>query len=75
MCAGAICNVRSPRSATKSRVDAALISESRHRISGEHHEVIPDHNPIKIKTLSSILKSVAAHHDLTVDELLEMLDL
>jgi len=37
--------------------------------------VIPDHNPIKIKTLSSILKSVAAHHGLTVDELLEVLNL
>ncbi|WP_420443298.1 type II toxin-antitoxin system HicA family toxin [Candidatus Poriferisodalis sp.] len=43
--------------------------------NGEHHEVIPDHNPIKVKTLSGILKSVAAHHDLTVDELLEMLDI
>ena len=45
------------------------------QINGEHHEVIPDHNPIKIKTLSSILKSVAAHHGLTVDELLEILNL
>ena len=45
------------------------------QINGEHHEVIPDHNPIKIKTLSSILKSVAAHHDLSVEELLEILEL
>lgn len=44
-------------------------------LSGEHHEVIPLHNPIKIKTLSSILKSVASHHELSVQELLEMLDL
>ena len=42
---------------------------------GEHHEVIPAHNPIKTGTLSSILKSVAAHHGLDVDELLEKLDL
>ncbi|WP_420435637.1 type II toxin-antitoxin system HicA family toxin [Candidatus Poriferisodalis sp.] len=45
------------------------------QVNGEHHELIPDHNPIKIKTLSSILKSVAAHHDLTVDEPMEMLDI
>ena len=45
------------------------------QINGEHHEVIPDHNPIKIKTLSSVLKSVAAHHDLSVEYLLEILDL
>ena len=35
---------------------------------GEHHEVVPSHNPIKIGTLSSILKSIAAHHKLTVEE-------
>ena len=30
--------------------------------NGEHHEVIPRHKPIRTKTLSSILKSIAAHH-------------
>ena len=45
------------------------------QLNGEHHEVIPRHNPIKAKTLSSILKSVAAHHDLTVAELVERLEL
>ena len=29
------------------------------QIHGEHHEVIPLHAPIRAKTLSSILKSVA----------------
>jgi len=43
--------------------------------NGEHHEVIPRHNPIKAKTLSSILKGVAAHHDLSVEELLDRLNL
>ena len=43
--------------------------------SGEHHEAIPNHNPIKVGTLSGILKSVAAHHKLTMEELLEKLDL
>jgi len=42
---------------------------------GENHEVIPHHHPIKTGTLSSILKHVAAHHGMSVDELLEMLDL
>ena len=44
-------------------------------VNGEHHEVIPQHNPIKAKTLSSILKSVARHHGMTVDELLSELNL
>jgi predicted RNA binding protein YcfA (HicA-like mRNA interferase family) len=42
---------------------------------GKNHEVIPYNHPIKTGTLSSILKRIAAHHRLTVDELLEMLDL
>lgn len=45
------------------------------QLNGEHHEVVPRHRPIRVKTLSSILKSVAAHHDLTVESLLEQLDL
>ncbi|MXY36522.1 MAG: type II toxin-antitoxin system HicA family toxin [Dehalococcoidia bacterium] len=40
------------------------------QVNGEHHEVIPRHDPIKVKTLSSILKSVASHHGLTVEELM-----
>ena len=43
--------------------------------SGEHHEVIPLHNPIRTKTLSSILESVARHHGIGVEELLRRLDL
>ena len=42
---------------------------------GEHHEVIPLHDPIRAKTLSSILKSVARHHGIGVEELLRKLDL
>ena len=45
------------------------------QVNGEHHEVIPLHDPIKVKTLLSILKSVARHHDMTVEELLRELDL
>ena len=42
---------------------------------GEHHEVIPLHDPIRAKTLSNILKSIARHHGTSVDELLRVLDL
>jgi len=42
---------------------------------GEHHEVIPLHDPIKMKTLSSILKSVARHHEISVRQLVRKLDL
>lgn len=42
---------------------------------GEHHEAIPDHHPIKVGTLSSILKNVATHHSVTVEELIRQLGL
>jgi len=42
---------------------------------GENHEVIPAHQPIKTGTLAGILKQIATHHRLTVEELLEMLGL
>lgn len=42
---------------------------------GEHHEVVPRHDAIGIKTLSSVLKSIAAHHGLTTEELIGRLDL
>jgi predicted RNA binding protein YcfA (HicA-like mRNA interferase family) len=40
---------------------------------GENHEVIPAHHPIKIGTLSSILKHIAAHHGMSVEELVKLL--
>jgi hypothetical protein len=36
--------------------------------------VIPHHHPIEVGTLAGILKSVAAHHGLAVEELLARLD-
>ena len=42
---------------------------------GEQHEVIPLHDPIRAKALSSILKSIARHHGIGVPELLRKLDL
>ncbi|MDP2195399.1 MAG: type II toxin-antitoxin system HicA family toxin [Rhodocyclaceae bacterium] len=37
---------------------------------GEHHVTIPNHDPLKIGTLASILAAVAAHHGISRDELL-----
>ncbi len=37
---------------------------------GEHHVTIPDHAPLKVGTLNSILRDVAAHANLSRDELL-----
>ena len=45
------------------------------QVNGEHHEVIPMHSQIRAKTLASILKNVAKHHEMIVDELLIALDL
>ena len=45
------------------------------QLDGEHHETIPAHSPLKTGTLSSLLKNVSAHHNLSVDELIARLGL
>lgn len=45
------------------------------QLDGEFHVTVPNHKPVKIGTLSSILKLVAAHHKLSWEALLEKLDL
>ena len=42
---------------------------------GEHHEVIPNHSPVKLGTLKGILRDVAQHHRMSAAELLAALDL
>ena len=42
---------------------------------GEHHLTIPAHDPLKPGTLRAILGEVAAHHRLTVEALLQQLNL
>jgi len=42
---------------------------------GQHHETIPNHAPLKVGTVQSLLRSLAAHHHVTVAELLRLLDL
>lgn len=38
--------------------------------SGEHHLTIPLHDPLKIGTLTAILRDLSEHHGLSRDDLL-----
>jgi predicted RNA binding protein YcfA (HicA-like mRNA interferase family) len=40
---------------------------------GQHHVTVPDHDPIKVGTLSGILGDVARHFEISRDELIERL--
>lgn len=40
---------------------------------GKHHITVPNHNPIKVGTLSSILSRIAEHLEMTKSELIEQL--
>jgi len=42
-------------------------------INGQHHLTVPNHNPIKLGTLSSILGDVAVHFNLSKEEVIERL--
>ena len=45
-------------------------------VGGTHHVTVPNHLPLKTGTLlGGVLKPIAAHHKLTVEELLGKLDL
>jgi predicted RNA binding protein YcfA (HicA-like mRNA interferase family) len=39
--------------------------------NGQHHITIPNHDPLKIGTLSAILSDVASHFNKTRDQLLQ----
>lgn len=43
------------------------------RKEGEHHITIPQHNPLRVGTLASILSEVAEHLGMSRDELAEQL--
>jgi predicted RNA binding protein YcfA (HicA-like mRNA interferase family) len=46
------------------------------QLNGEHHVTVPKHKPLKTGTLvKGVLKPVAAHHHLTVEELLQKIRL
>jgi predicted RNA binding protein YcfA (HicA-like mRNA interferase family) len=38
---------------------------------GEHHITIPNHNPIRVGTLSNILNEIATHFQLSKEEIIE----
>lgn len=40
---------------------------------GEHHVTIPAHDVLRVGTLSSVLRDVAAHHALSREELMTLL--
>lgn len=42
---------------------------------GQHHVTVPNHSPLKLGTLTGTLKAIAAHHKLTVEELVRKLGL
>ena len=41
--------------------------------NGEHHLTIPNHEALRVGTLSAIVADVAAHHGMERDELLTRL--
>lgn len=41
--------------------------------NGEHHVTIPNHNPVKLGTLSSIIGDIASHFKQTKEEIAEKL--
>ena len=58
-----------------SRQTGGHIRLTRHasKTHGEHHVTIPNHDPLRIGTLAAILDSVAVHHGMTRDQLLQKL--
>jgi len=43
------------------------------REKGGHHITIPSHDPLKIGTLSNILKGIAAHFEISKEDLINRL--
>ena len=40
---------------------------------GQHHIAVPNHNPVKIGTLTGILSEVASHFGISKEEVVRML--
>lgn len=56
------------------RQDGSHIRLTTHN-DGEFHVTVPNHQPIKVGTLKSILKLVAEHHKTSADDLIRLLEL
>ena len=39
------------------------------QMNGEHHITVPDHDPLKIGTLSAIIGDIAVHFNMSKEEL------
>ncbi len=66
---------RSANSATSSPASEARTCRYTTEQHGQQHIAIPDHDSLRIGTLGEILKDVAAHHSMTVPELVAKLEL
>ena len=44
-------------------------------LHGQHHVTIPDSDPIRLGTLHGILRDIAGHHGVTMEQLLQRLKL
>jgi len=42
---------------------------------GEHHVTVPNHRPLKLGMLHGLLKDIAAHHNLSVEQVVRELGL
>jgi predicted RNA binding protein YcfA (HicA-like mRNA interferase family) len=42
---------------------------------GQFHITVPNHNPMRVGTLGAILKKIAEHHQITLEELIRKLEL
>jgi hypothetical protein len=42
---------------------------------GEHHITVPNHHPLKVGLLHGLLKDIASHHHLTVEQLIREIGL
>jgi len=45
------------------------------QLNGEHHITVPNHRALRVGTLNALLKLIATHHKITVEEVLTKLDL
>jgi hypothetical protein len=59
--------------ATARRGRPAVTPRLKTTLNGEHHITVPNHDPLRIGTLAAILASVATHHRMTRDAVIERL--
>jgi len=45
------------------------------QLNGQHHVTIPNHRSLRVGTLNALLKMIAVHHKISVEELVTKLDL